>query len=279
MEQTGRYPNGFYVIARQMFHQTRDKLLFTHLVEQANYKDSANCRRGQLITSAKKLSKETEWSEDKIRVSLDRLEASEMISRQTFTDRKKGTVITIIGYDEMQSLKSYKNPELIPKFNTELDDYKMLIGTSDEVAFDNENPELNKKLNPDSLTSFETAIKNSSKKGEKGIAINSNTTYSFFLDEYDFQSEDIETILNAYYRSYEHRFGENHPKLKREQLKRIYDQISEFLAEMDWVGVEVEQAYELVEKYFETPFANCDYKLNHFASVEILKNRYYETLY
>lgn len=210
---------------------------------------------------------------------MDRLEASERISRQTFTDRKKGMVITIIDYDEMQSLKSYKNPELIPEFNPELDDYRMLIGTSNEVTCDNDNPELNTKLNPDSLTSFKTAIKNSSKKGEKGIAINSNTTYSFFLDDYDFQSEDIETILDIYYRTYAHRFGENHPKLKREQLERIYDQISEFLAEMDWVGVEVEQAYELVEKYFETTFSNCDYKLNHFASVEILKNRYFETLF
>ena len=35
----------------------------------------------------------------------------------------------------------------------------------------------------------------------------------------------------------------------------------------------------LIDKYFETTFNNCDYRINHFFSRDIRTNRFYEELY
>lgn len=98
---------GFFVLPRSSWRSKRDKLLFYDLVEQANYKDTAGCKRGQLITSALQLSKDTGWTEKQIRGSLDHLKQQGLISVESFKDRKKGMRITIIPYNEFQDLEFY----------------------------------------------------------------------------------------------------------------------------------------------------------------------------
>lgn len=98
---------GFFVLPRSSWRSKRDKLLFYDLVEQANYKDTVGCKRGQLITSTLQLSKDTGWTEKQIRGSLDHLKQQGLISAESFKDRKKGIRITIIPYNEFQDLEFY----------------------------------------------------------------------------------------------------------------------------------------------------------------------------
>ncbi|MFI8714474.1 hypothetical protein [Brevibacillus brevis] len=98
---------GFFVLPRSSWRSKRDKLLFYDLVEQANYKDSAGCKRGQLITSSLQLAKDTGWTDKQIRGSLDYLKQQGLVSVESFKDRKKGIRITIVPYDEFQDLDFY----------------------------------------------------------------------------------------------------------------------------------------------------------------------------
>ncbi|WP_289141498.1 hypothetical protein [uncultured Brevibacillus sp.] len=98
---------GFFVLPRSSWRSKRDKLLFYDLVEQANYKDSAGCKRGQLITSSLQLAKDTGWTDKQIRGSLDYLKQQGLISVESFKDRKKGVRITIVPYDQFQDLDFY----------------------------------------------------------------------------------------------------------------------------------------------------------------------------
>lgn len=98
---------GFFVLPRTSWRSKRDKLLFYDLVEHANYKDSAGCKRGQLITSTLQLSKDTGWTDKQIRGSLDYLKQQGLISIESFKDRKKGIRVTIVPYDQFQDLDFY----------------------------------------------------------------------------------------------------------------------------------------------------------------------------
>lgn len=98
---------GFFVLPRSSWRSKRDKLLFFDLVEQANYKDTAGCKRGQLITSTLQLSKDTGWTDKQIRGSLDHLKKQGLISIESFKDRKKGIRISITHYDQFQNLDFY----------------------------------------------------------------------------------------------------------------------------------------------------------------------------
>ncbi len=102
---------GYFVLPRLTDLPTRDKMLFGLLVEQANYRDAAACKRGQLITSALKLAKETGWTEKQIRVSIGHLRDRGYITVDTSKNRKSGMKITIEDYDNLQDLTTYKRPE------------------------------------------------------------------------------------------------------------------------------------------------------------------------
>lgn len=112
MGENKNYMAGYYVLPRLTEIQTRDKLLFGLMVEMANYRDGEGCKRGQLFTSTRQLSRETGWSEMQVRTSLKRLKERGMLIIETFRDRQKGMKVTIPHYDDMQRLDSYgKNNE------------------------------------------------------------------------------------------------------------------------------------------------------------------------
>ncbi len=102
---------GYFVLPRLTDLPTRDKMLFGLLVEQANYRDAAECKRGQLITSALKLAKDTGWTEKQIRVSIGHLRDRGYITVDTSKNRKSGMKISIEDYDDLQDLSTYKRPE------------------------------------------------------------------------------------------------------------------------------------------------------------------------
>ena len=86
--------------------------LFVNLLLKANYEDTKwrgmVVRRGQLVTSLRKLSKETGISVQSIRTGLNRLQDTGEV---THTPTHRHTLITICKYDEYQSEKIGTNKQ------------------------------------------------------------------------------------------------------------------------------------------------------------------------
>lgn len=84
--------------------------------------------------------------------------------------------------------------------------------------------------------------------------------------------------VEYYLRKYKEVMGENHPNLKIDQWRKIFDSI--IFAEDRRVGEAEEVLGKLfeaiVDKHFKTEYKNCDYNILHFNSGRIMMNRYYE---
>lgn len=124
MDATTYGSTGFFVLPRLTFRSKRDKLLFFDLVEQANFKDSAQCSRGQLITSASGIADAAGWTRDQVRYSLATLVKDGLILiEQNGQCRKQGLKITILNYESMQNLHTYKRengsnfPQSVPQYS------------------------------------------------------------------------------------------------------------------------------------------------------------------
>jgi len=97
---------------------------------------------------------------------------------------------------------------------------------------------------------------------------------AYFLKTYESNLKDsIEEVISYFYEWYEEYMGEKHPPLKEAQLQRVYDALASF---MDTYCLDTEYMRRIVDCYFETPFENCDYRLNHFATEGILLCRMFE---
>ncbi|MGG3642007.1 hypothetical protein ABES38_11615 [Bacillus gobiensis] len=105
--ENGIQASGFVIQPRLKFKNLKDKMLFQHLLDAANYQASNNCDRGQLILSILKLSEETGWERGRIRGSIGRLIESGLIQSEHLK-QNKGTLITICDYEKYQDLGSYK---------------------------------------------------------------------------------------------------------------------------------------------------------------------------
>jgi hypothetical protein len=74
---------------------------------------------------------------------------------------------------------------------------------------------------------------------------------------------------------YEEYRGVKHPFLKNETIKVIIEKMpSDDVFEYDVCDYK-----EIIPKYFETEFINCDYSISHFMSGNIRQMRYYEVCY
>lgn len=193
MDTTEQGAIGFVIIPRYTFRSVRDELIFDFLVKRANYKDTPDCKRGQLFTSALKIAKETGFSEDKIRTTFEHLVADGLIEIETFKDRKKGIKLTIKGYDEMQNLQNYrpKNPELNPEYDPELTPDKNVDVPTVEGGTNQDHPELNPEFNPNSLTSIkhnktnkDKRLKDSSPKRKKEKRVYDESSDAYILAKY-----------------------------------------------------------------------------------------------
>ena len=108
-----------------------------------------------------------------------------------------------------------------------------------------------------------------------------NTSFSpktmetgYYLSYNSHLSDYIHETISFYYKTYSDRVGKDHPKLKVEQLERIYETLEAFMYENDLTD---QHMVDVIEEFFAT-VKNTDYNLNHFATdgmLEILKERYY----
>ncbi len=98
--------------------------------------------------------------------------------------------------------------------------------------------------------------------------------------ESDFALEKCLEIFKYFFTCYQRCTGKAHPPLKKEQIINIIEKMPYITSELHgWFDTEPENYKVLIDKYFETPFNNCDYRINHFFSGDIRTNRFYEELY
>ena len=100
-----------------------------------------------------------------------------------------------------------------------------------------------------------------------------NTPYSF---------EEVLGVFEYFFDAYRNVIGEAHPPIRKEQIARImkampfYDGVPNNSGCADIIP----EAYPvLIDKYFETPFQDCNYRINHFFSGDIRTLRMYEEVY
>jgi hypothetical protein len=116
-------PKGFVILPRIRIENTKDKMIYILLFEKANFTDSENCNRGELITSKSKLEEETGWKYGAIRGSMDRLEKMGLILQNTLP-AKKGTKVTITNYSYYQDLNNYKSKDKLLIYEDNNECYK-----------------------------------------------------------------------------------------------------------------------------------------------------------
>lgn len=96
-----------------------------------------------------------------------------------------------------------------------------------------------------------------------------------------FSLEECLAVFRYFFTGYQTHTGEAHPPLKKEQITAIMEKMpytddSEMHGAFD---IDPESYEPLIDRYFQTPFDGCDYRINHFFSGDIRTNRFYEELY
>jgi hypothetical protein len=101
------------ILKWEWFKDANTLQLFLHLLLKANYKDSSfkgvKVRRGQIITSLSKLSQATGQTVRQIRDNLNHLEMTGEVTSQS-TNRYR--IITIVRYDEYQTVDKPNDKQL-----------------------------------------------------------------------------------------------------------------------------------------------------------------------
>ena len=96
--------------------------------------------------------------------------------------------------------------------------------------------------------------------------------------------QEVQNVFVYFFRKYERETGAPHPPLKREQIKRIIEDMPYTGRVEKTVGladIDPDSYPVMIDKYFETKFPRytCDYRINHFFSGRIREMRYLEELY
>ncbi len=99
--------SGFVVQPRLQFKSLRDQMIYQYLIAKVKYVEIGNINIGQTIIKLTELEKETAWSRRMIKFSLDRLVDQGYIQQKTLM-QKRGVLITITSYEDLQKLDFYK---------------------------------------------------------------------------------------------------------------------------------------------------------------------------
>jgi hypothetical protein len=90
--------------------------------------------------------------------------------------------------------------------------------------------------------------------------------------------DDVLFVFATFFKYYLHYRGEEHPLLRPEQVRRIIDTMPYFTdIHGDEADIDPEDYEPMIQRYFATPFENCDYRINHFFSGDIRMMRFYES--
>ena len=84
-------------------------------------------------------------------------------------------------------------------------------------------------------------------------------------------------IVALYFRDYEEKYGEPHPRLKKAQLQAVQSRLKAFAEEY---YTELEDFHTIIQAHFSrTDGLVTDGNINHFATKGILHNLYYRHCY
>lgn len=84
--------------------------------------------------------------------------------------------------------------------------------------------------------------------------------------------EETLHILQYFFKAYENHRGEPHPPLTVKNLVRIIEALP---GELYPIGEEYEM---LIDAYFGTRYAHCDYRINHFLSGRVREILHYRMM-
>jgi hypothetical protein len=93
--------SGFVILPRLSIKNVRDKLLFYHLLEQADW------NTGEAVFVLSQLEEQTGWSRKEISTSLSRLQKGGVITMETLRG-KRGVRVMIVNYSAYQNLSKYR---------------------------------------------------------------------------------------------------------------------------------------------------------------------------
>lgn len=187
--------------------------LFIHLIVSANHKDKrwqgVDVKRGQIITSRKKLSVETGISEQTVRTCLERLQNSNEI---TIQPTNKYSIITICSYECYQEQSNESNQRTnqqltnknkpfsgliadgvknTKKINQPTNQQKNTANPTIADCYDNDveraNQQVNQQLTSNQPTTNQQLTTN---KNDKNVKNEIKYTYSKFYDEQLAESEN-----------------------------------------------------------------------------------------
>lgn len=96
---------------------------------------------------------------------------------------------------------------------------------------------------------------------------------------YPYSLEEVLSVFNTFFTSYEQYMGEKHPALKREQIKNIIEAMP-YTDDVHHSVQDIEPEFyeEMIDAYFNSNFENCDYRISHFMAGNIRMMRIYETI-
>jgi len=115
-----KIPGGYILIARKLFENGLStcpllyRIMWLWLLQEANYKDTKNLKRGQLLTTIEKIRDAMSYkigfrivrpSVKQVRLALQYFKSESMILTQKTS---KGTLITIVKYAFYQDYKNYE---------------------------------------------------------------------------------------------------------------------------------------------------------------------------
>lgn len=90
--------------------------------------------------------------------------------------------------------------------------------------------------------------------------------------ECQYALEECLWVFYRYFQAYEERTGRPHPPIKRDQIKRIMEEMPCIVME-DRGGhlepLDPGDYVNLIDLHFRTPYQHCDYNINHFFSGRI----------
>ncbi|MEK4718152.1 hypothetical protein NST66_11295 [Priestia sp. FSL W8-0524] len=98
---------GFVILPRLTFKNRFDQALYSIFMEEANFATNDYLKRGQAKFKMSELSEELHTTRNMVRNSITRLEKDGLIKKEPLP-QNKGILVTIINYDEYQSLETYQ---------------------------------------------------------------------------------------------------------------------------------------------------------------------------
>lgn len=131
---------------------------------------------------------------------------------------------------------------------------------------------------------LEDSYRHFSPKVEKRVPLNFNIVErqirkSCKDNEYESYSDDMVETFRYFYQMYKDRTGKEHTKLSQDNIDNVVNNLIANLSECCG-SFDADSAEIMIDNYFDTRFEDgCNYSIIHFSCEDIIKNRFYQTLY